>query len=280
MGQAAEKERENPVRGRELHSVVKTMKILSCFTEDKMEWGVSELSRHLDIPKSTLFSILSTLEKGLFLEKNCDTGRYRLGLRVFQLGYVVQRGMEIRDLVRPYLEDLEERTLEIVYLAMPSNGEVLYLDSIYPNKRVVGVSTAGRVAPMHCTGLGKAMLAGMSDAEVARIAQVKGLRRFTDNTITTLEGLLNELKVVRQRGYAIDDREHDPNIKCVAVPLRDKEGKVVAAISVSGPALRFTDERIAFYAELLAATVSDISRHTLRLPFFAATGPVPTGATR
>ncbi|HHV63136.1 MAG TPA: IclR family transcriptional regulator [Firmicutes bacterium] len=255
-------------RGNTVKSLFKVMDILRCFSEDKPEWGVSELSRRLGLPKSTVHSILATLEKGRFVEKNPNNNCYRLGLRIFELGYVVRCSMGIREYAIPYLEDLQEKTQEIVYFTVPCEGEVLYIEAVYPSKRLVHYSIVGRKAPMHCTGVGKAILAYLPDEVVDEIIRIKGLTRYTENTITDALALKEELALTRQRGYAIDNREHDPGIKCVAVPIRDRwSGNAVGSISVSGPALHFSDERIPYYAELVMDTARQIGRKVTELPF-------------
>lgn len=248
-------------------SVVKTMRILECFTEQKPEWGVSEIARHLGLPKSTASTILDTLEFGMFVEKNVDTGRYRLGLRLFELGYVAQLRLELREVALRYLEDLEAKTQQIVYMTVPCQGEVLYLEAVYPSRRLINYSIVGRKGPMHCTGVGKAILAHLPPSEVDLIVRLRGLRRYTPSTITDLEELHRELAVIRERGYAIDDMEHDPTVKCVAVPIRNPNGEVVGSISVSGPPMQFTEAAIKEYAELLAVASSEISRRVSRIPF-------------
>jgi DNA-binding IclR family transcriptional regulator len=243
------------------------MRMLECFTEQKPEWGVSEIARHLGLPKSTASTILDTLELGMFVEKNVDTGRYRLGLRLFELGYVAQLRLELREAALRYLEDLETKTQQIVYLTVPCQGEVLYLEAVYPSRRLINYSIVGRRGPMHCTGVGKAILAYLPPDEVDLIVQLRGLRRFTPNTITEPEALHRELAAIRKRGYAIDDMEHDPTVKCVAVPIRNQNGEVVGSVSVSGPPMQFTEAAIKEYAELLAVASSEISRRVNRIPF-------------
>lgn len=248
-------------------SLVKTMRLLECFTEQKPEWGVSELARRLGIPKSTASTILDTLELGMFVEKNVETGRYRLGLRLFELGYVAQLRLELRDVALRYLEDLEAKTQQIVYLTLPCQGEVLYLEAVYPSRRLINYSIVGRKGPMHCTGVGKALLAHLPPPEVERIVELRGLKRYTSNTITDPDLLHQELALIRERGYALDNMENDPTVKCVAVPLHNRTGEVIGSISVSGPPMQFTEETIREYAELLTVASSEISRRVSRIPF-------------
>lgn len=265
------------VRSTAVKSVIKTMRILECFTEEKPEWGVSEIARHLGLPKSTASTILDTLELGMFVEKNVDTGRYRLGLRIFELGYVAQLRLELREVALRYLEDLEARTQQIVYMTVPCQGEVLYLEAVYPSRRLINYSIVGRKGPMHCTAVGKAILAYLPPDEVDLIVKLRGLHRYTSNTITELEALHRELAATRERGYAIDNMEHDPTIRCVAVPIRNQNGDVIGSISVSGPAMHLTEAVIKEYAGLLAVASSEISRQVKRVPFAKCLRLYPQG---
>ena len=197
--------------------------------------------------------------------------KYHLGLRVLKSG--LWPGWTWKCAACPaHFGGGGEATQEIVYLTVPRNGEVLYLETVYPIQHQVRHSDVGRLGPMHCTGVGKAMLAYMPDEYVERIVAVKGLRRFTPNTITTLEELKAELAVTRERGYAVDRGEHDRHIGCVAVALVNDQGLPVAAVSVSGPVLRFGEEARPKYAEQVMQAVSNLKRYIHLLP---QTSPVP-----
>lgn len=255
-----------------IKSLEKAFEILDCFREERRDWGVSELTKELHLPKSTVASLLTTMVDCGYLRQDERTKKYHLGLRVFEIGFVARLDMEVRRFARPILEELQQATQEIVYLTVPRNGEVLYLETVYPIQHQVRHSDVGRLGPMHCTGVGKAMLAYMPDEYVERIVAVKGLRRFTPNTITTLEELKAELAVTRERGYAVDRGEHDRHIGCVAVALVNDQGLPVAAVSVSGPVLRFGEEARPKYAEQVMQAVSNLKRYIHLLP---QTSPVP-----
>src|SRR5690606_12851195 len=135
--------------------------LLSHFTEDSPEWSVSELARHVRMPKSTVSTILATLREEDLLHQDPDTGRYRLGLRCLELGYYSASQLVIRDIAFPYLQALLESVNQIVYMALPYQGHVLYIESLYPLARKVNYSSVGRRAPMYYTAIGKALLASM-----------------------------------------------------------------------------------------------------------------------
>lgn len=249
-----------------IKSLDRAFMILECFTESKPEWGVTELANHLGFPKSTVATILRTLRSHGYVEKDAQTNLYGLGLRLFEMGYVVRNQMKIRAHIMPALEELQKITQEIVYLTIPRGGKVLYLEAVYPSVRLVQYSTAGRLAPMHCTGVGKAMLAYMSDEEVESVISTYGLERYTPNTICDADELRVELGRIRARGYALDNEENDISIKCVAMPIRNSEGGALGSISVSGPSFRYEEDRIIDFADALQQTITQISRYTHLLP--------------
>lgn len=250
-----------------IKSLEKVCNILDCFAEDKPDWSVTELATELGAPKSTIATLLGTLHDCGYVTKDSVTNRYSLSLRFFELGFVVRNQMKIRTYILPALEDLQRETDEIVYLTIPRNGRVLYLEALYPSKRLVQYSTVGRLAPMHSTGVGKAILAFVSDSEVDEIVASYGLVRYTPNTITTVGQLKAELACIREQKYAVDNLENDMSIKCVAVPiLNGGEGAAVGSISVSGPASRFTDNRVQQLIIALQKTLADISRYAHLLP--------------
>jgi IclR family KDG regulon transcriptional repressor len=257
-----------------IKSLEKAFGVLDCFRETQTDWGVSELAKELNLPKSTVASLLKTMVDCGYLRQDDRTKKYHLGLRVFELGFVARIDMQFRKYALPILEELQRATEEIVYLTVPRYGEVLYLETVHPCQRQVRHSDVGRLGPMHCTGVGKAMMAYMPDEYVEQIVAVKGLQKFTSTTITTLEELKEELARTRERGYAIDNGEHDRNIGCVAIPLVDDNGLAVAGVSVSGPVLRFGEDVQQKYAELTMEAVTSLKRYIHLLP---ESCPIPSG---
>lgn len=248
-----------------MKSLEKVMAVLDCFSEGRPEWGVTDLARELGLPKSTIHEILRTLEKGLYVQRNPDSYHYRLGLKVLQLGFIGRIGLRLREYALPHLEELQEQTGQIVYLTIPFKGQVLYLEAVFPSKRLVHYSVVGRTQFMHCTGVGKALLAYLPEAAVQTVLEAHGLPRFTPATICTPEELQAELAHTRERGYAVDNGESDPNIRCVAVPIRTRQ-VVAASMSVSGHVMHFTDAAIRRYAELLLNASGEITHKLNMLP--------------
>ena len=245
---------ENEIK---VKSLKKALDVLNCFLV-KPTWGVTEISERLGLYKSNVYDILTTLKVMGYLEKDEETERYKLGMQVFALSRAMGDTFSIIKIAMPYMQELANITDERVYLAIPHDREVVYLEATYPAESVnLMRSILGERAEMHCTGIGKAMLANLSEEEINRYME-KALTVYTDHTITDVSKLKRELEVTRQRGYAIDNMEHEFGVKCVAMPIFDKAHKLYAAISVSGLAANFTEDQIIEWALLIKKYVAKI----------------------
>lgn len=240
-----------------IKSLGKALRLLDCFSEREPQWRVTDLARRLHMPKSTVSNILTTMEAAGYV-RQCPDGSYRLGLRVFELGFVARNALGVKAHVLPILEEVFQATEEIVYLTIPREGRVLYIEALYPTKRLIQYSIVGRTGPMHCTGCGKAMLASMPPEKVRAVVDTYGLPRFTEDTITTWDGLMAELDEIRRQGYAIDRGEHNVGVHCVAAPILGAGGQLLGAISLSGPPLHMTPERIPRYAAIVQRACGEI----------------------
>lgn len=226
-----------------IHSINRSLDVLEAFLTGPEVMGVTELAKTLRLSKSTLHGVLSTLEARGYLKKD-SAGKYSLGLKVFELGNVAGERMDLPRLAGPALERLVSEHQETVHLTVLDRGEVVYIDKRESELSMRIVSQVGRRLPAHCTGVGKVLLAHVSDEELDRIIAEKGLPAMTQFTITDLEAFKRHLADVRTRGYAIDDQEITEGLRCVAAPIRDRNGRVVAAISVAGPSVRMTDDKL------------------------------------
>ncbi|HHT26148.1 MAG TPA: IclR family transcriptional regulator [Firmicutes bacterium] len=241
-------------------SLAKALNVLECFTSSEPELGISEISAMLGLPKSSVHNILNTFALKGYVEQDKTTRRYRLGLAFLQRAAIVREGLGLRKVALPFMHKAKELYNETVHLAIEQDGLVMYLETVQPADRSVARIAVGKRAHMHCTGVGKAILAFFPDEKVKAIIEEHGLVRYTDRTITTFEELDKELKQIRLQGFAVDNMEHELGIRCIAVPLRDEYGKVTASISVSGPAERMPLDTIHSHAEPLKMLGLDISR--------------------
>lgn len=237
----------------------KVMKVLDLFDEKGKELTATEIHEILDLNKSTTFRILNILEERGYLERNPLTLKYRLGFKLYYLGSLVEGRAEIRNLAHPFLEELKEKCDETVHLVVLDHGEALYLDKLEGEKAIRVVSRVGWRLPAHCSGVGKALLASLEEDLVNDIIKEKGLKRFTNNTITDLETLKIELARIRKQVYAIDNEEIEVGLKCIAAPVKDGEDRVVAAISISGPKERFNGIEMKRLIPLIKSTSEQIS---------------------
>jgi len=218
--------------------VEKTIRILGVLSDGKPK-TLTEISHEVDINTSTTYRILTTLTNYNFLENNKQSGVYRLGLACLELARSYRIGSELLRVAKPELEILRDETKETVHLAALDGMEIVYLDKL-ESLHAIGLmsSRVGRRAPAYCTGIGKALLAYVPPEDLQAIMEVISFKRFTEKTIVDPTDLLEHLKEIKARGYALDQGEHEYDVRCVAVPIFDQTGEVIAAVSVSGPRSR------------------------------------------
>lgn len=238
------------IRGAHVQSVEKALIVLETLSRENREMSLTEIAGMLDWPKSTVHGLLATLREYQFIDQSRTSGHYGLGIRLFELGSQVARNWNIRQVARPVMHRLNDLFGETVQLATEENGEVLYIDKLESNQMMRIVSEIGARLPMHCTGLGKALLAHKTPAEIRGIIKKRGMRAMTAHTIVTQDALEMELSRIRTLGYAIDDRETMEGLRCMAVPIHDREGCVRYAISISGLSASLQGER---FDEMLGA---------------------------
>jgi DNA-binding IclR family transcriptional regulator len=233
--------------------------ILETFTHLGPELGVSEISRALDLKKATAHRLLASLRRRGLVAQDPDTRRYRLGVKLWELGSMATNHVEWIDRVKPYLQQLTDRTGETTHLAVLNDGQVLYVDKVESAHSLRMPSQVGRRLPVHCTGIGKALIAFLPDEVLKGLIARRGMPSFTPNTITDPRRLANELATVRTRGYSIDDEEIEEGLVCIGAPIRDHTAHVVAAISIAGPSSRVRPDRIPEHARAVVETAHAMS---------------------
>ncbi|MTI94328.1 MAG: IclR family transcriptional regulator [Firmicutes bacterium] len=244
-----------------VQSVERALQILEELARDKHGLGVTRLAAALDLHKSTVHRLLGTLMARGYVDKEPEGDRYRLGTRILFLAGAVLERMDVRTVARPYIRQLSLETNEVVHLAVRDGDEVVYIDKEEsPRQNSVRLhSKIGRRAMLHCTAVGKVLLSDLSEQQVSEVIQRTSLPKFTDNTITDAASLEKELAKIRGQGYALDESEHERDIRCVAAPIRDRDGTVIAAISISGPVIHVTGERLPILARAVQDTALKIS---------------------
>ncbi|TDL83102.1 IclR family transcriptional regulator [Peribacillus frigoritolerans] len=252
-------DRENMVK-----SVSRALDIITLVSLKKGGLGVTEIANQIDINKSSVYRILSTLVQYGYIEQDAETGKYKLGYKFLEISSKLLESIDLRAEARMYLQELENETNEVIHLVVYDQGEVVYIEKLDGSETLRMHSKVGKRAPMHCTSVGKAILAYLPSSVVLEILERKGLPMHTDKTITNKEDFLLELNTVRQKGYALDLEENENGITCIAVPIFDHMGNAIAAVSISGPTIRMTEERL----EHLQSRMRNIGRQiSLRLGF-------------
>lgn len=228
-----------------IQSVSHALDILESFTKTEDELGVTALSKKLGLHKNNVFRLLATLEHRGYIEQNKQTENYRLGPKTLQIGCTFIEQRECRRQARPVLESLMAKTGETAVLAVVRSNKVIYMDAVETDRTVRAVSSVGAVLPAHCTAVGKVQLAYMTHSEIERLYPDQELEGLTAGSIVHRDKLLAELDMIRKRGWALENEECDPDVRGVAVPIRDFLKNVVAAVGIIAPANRLTDERLA-----------------------------------
>lgn len=250
----------------------RALAVIDALAEDSGGISLAQLSTKLKLHKSTVHRLVMVLERHRLLEKHSETGRYRLGLKLFELGSRAIAGMDLRERARPHLQRVMYETDETVHLCVLDEGEVLYVDKIEPQRSVRMASSVGRRMPVHCTAVGKAILAELPASEIEEIVRQHGLRPATRRTVRTPAELSAELAAIRSRGYSIDDEENEEGVRCVGAAILDSTGSAVAAISVSGPSFRITKEKVPVVSRSVVAAAQAISAQLGYRPRIQATG--------
>ena len=200
----------------------------------------TELLENSAYPKATLYRFLQTLIAEGMLSYDADRHSYSLGVRLVRLAHAAWTQSSLAPIARPHLDALSEAIGETIHLAQLDNAHVLYVDKRNAARPIEMFSQAGKVGPAYCTGVGKAMLAFLPEAELARVLPQQSFHRFTPTTCGSAAELSAELAAIRARGHAFDREEHEPGIICVAVPILTEGGRVLGAISVTSSTDRTT----------------------------------------
>ncbi|MGC9033885.1 MAG: IclR family transcriptional regulator [Thermosulfidibacteraceae bacterium] len=249
--------------GREEIQLVKAvehaLQVLISYSE-REELGVTELSNKLGLHKNNVFRLLATLEQMGYIRQNPRTEAYRLGPKIFELSVVFKYQMGLIKVARPYLEDVWSRFNETTYLGILRDIYAIYIDCIETTNTIRVVPRIGKQLPAYATAIGKAQLAYLSSGEIERLFRDRKLVKFTPNTKTDVKEIENELARVKELGYAIDYEEYQLEVRCVGAPIRDYTGRVIAAISVSGPSYRFPDDRLGLMGEMIREVANEISK--------------------
>ena len=247
--------RQKVIKDATVSAAVRTIAILESLAENK-NVTLELLAQKVNLAKPTLYRFLKTLKKLGYVIQN-DNLEYQLSLKMFNIGAKSIASLDLYTAARPILHKLSEITGETVHLAVMMENKALYIMKMESKHVIRMYSTVGKLAPLHCTSLGKAMLAFANNRD--EIIDQIDLVPYTKNTITLKDDLLKELELVRKRGYSIDAEEHEENIFCIGAPIFDITKQVVASISISWPIFRYDASNEHFYSELIISSAHQIS---------------------
>lgn len=238
-------------------SLTKGLLILEMMME-KDNLGVTEISKVLKVNKSSAYRLLITLEERNFVKQDQVTGKYSLGMKLASFRTKVLEGIDIREIARPYLKELSEITKESSALCVLSGDHGIVIEKQSSKESISAHLYVGMEEPLHCTSLGKVLLSSLTEEMQAELLS-QPLERYTQNTITDMEKLLNEVKQVTINGYAFDNEEYSLGMRCIAVPVYNRKGKITAAVGISGPVTRMTKENVEKYIEFVKQAGQNIS---------------------
>ena len=229
-------------------SLIKVVSILEAFSTSRRSMSLAEISAATGFPRSTAHRLAASLRDVGLLDQDGHRDRYRLGIKLFELGNTVLANMDLHREARPVVDALSQVSGHLVHLAVFDGRQAIVIHRVSADSGTP--LTLIEAAPVHCTSVGKAILAFQPAARIDAII-ASGLKRFTDSTITDGRKLKSELKLIRARGFAVDEGEHQPGVRCIGAPVHDGTGRVVAGLSVSGPARRLKRDHVAELAKIV-----------------------------
>ncbi|ACM61456.1 IclR family transcriptional regulator [Caldicellulosiruptor bescii] len=218
-----------------VQSIERAFEIIEALAVEPRGLTVSELSERLSLHKTTVHRILQTLLQRGYVQKDRHNLRYKLGVKFVEISSIYLNNIELKTEAHPYLRELVKMLNVTVHLAILDEFDVVYIDKVEQVNSIRLYSSIGKRVPAYCTALGKVLLSKYQDHEIKKILKSIELKPYTQNTITDPEILLNEIILARERGWAVDNQELQPSIRCIAAPIYDYRNEIIAAISISAP---------------------------------------------
>lgn len=251
-----------------IQALDRALKILDLFDEYTTELKITEISARMELHKSTVHSLLKTLMMHGYMNQDSETGRYKLGLKLLEKGQLMLQSLDIRTAARKHLVALSEQTGQTTHLVILDGKEGVYLDKVEGEKAAIRYSRIGRRISLHSSAVGKILAAYRTKDEIDTLLRDYQFSKITDATITGNDAFVNELNLVKDQGYSIDNQENEPGVRCAAAPIFEHNGSIVAAISLSTLVSTVDDSLFKAYIALLQKEAEAISltlgfRHVL-----------------
>jgi DNA-binding IclR family transcriptional regulator len=249
---------ENEPRTQSVPALERGLLILEHLAKSRRGVTLSQLTQKLQLPRSTCHALLLTFRRCGYIQPDEETGRYRLGFRLYALANMALSGIGVRDHAAPLLYRLMQETGLTVHLGVLEDGEAILIDRIEPPGAPRMATWVGRRMGLHCTAIGKALIAYLPQEKLDELIRKQGLLRHNENTIASMARLRQACEEVQRAGYAVDDEEEEIGVRCIGAPVFNDKGDVVAAISISGSKAQMED--IAAMAARVNETASALSR--------------------
>jgi IclR family acetate operon transcriptional repressor len=242
-----------------VQSLARALSILNTLMEADAGLTLTDVAQRLGLAPSTAHRLLTTMQETRFTRFDLERNVWLVGVQAFLVGNAFARSRDVISMSRGYMRQLMEESGETVNLAVEDQGEAVYLGQVECRQMMRAIAKPGGRVPLHCSGVGKALLSALPDAEVARILQKRGLARVTAKTIDSPARLREQLAEGRARGYVFDDEEHAVGLRCVASVIYDEHAQPMAALSLSGPMARIGDERVPLLGTLVMKTAAELT---------------------
>lgn len=221
---------------------------------------LTDLADRSGMAPSTVHRLLTSLAQHGMVTHDGETGVWTIGVKAFEIGTAYLRFRKLGTISRPFLKQLMEDSGETANIAIEEDGDVVFISQAESHAPMRAFFRPGRRGPIHASGIGKAILSTWADSQIEALLKGRSLQHFTDKTRDTLPMLLNDVAEIRSRGWSIDDEEHTLGMRCVAAPIFDEYGEAIAGISISGPAVRLPDERVAALGPVVRAAAEELTK--------------------
>ena len=246
-------------RGNQVQSLTRALGILNTLAGTGEGMTLTDISQIVGLAPSTAHRLLTTLEAERFVRFDAAESLWQVGVQAFTVGNAFARNRDIVGIARPYLRRLMEESGETANLYLAVDGEAICMAQVECRQMMRSIARPGGRVLMHCSGVGKALLAFMAEEELTRVLRRHGLPRTTEKTLDTPKKLREDLALVRARGWAFDDEEHAVGMRCVAAVILDETGNSIAAISLSGPTARIVDDRVPTLGKQIRQIADDLT---------------------
>ncbi|OUR75459.1 IclR family transcriptional regulator [Alphaproteobacteria bacterium 46_93_T64] len=254
-----DQQKKSSARTGQVQSITRALAILNTIASSASGMKLTEIARELSLAPSTTHRLLTTLQEERYVQYDRDTSRWQVGIQAFVSGNGFLSSRDLVSVARPYMRRMMEENGETVNLAISEGDDVIYMAQVESREMMRVYSKPGNRVPLHCSGVGKAMLMLMAEKDINRIFQIAGLPKLTDKTLLDLPSLKAELNKSRQRGFATDDEEHAVGLRCVASVIYDEYAEPYAALSISGPTARISTGRLLKLGETVKQFSADIT---------------------